>query len=342
MEKEGIGGGYPVLSRFYVRCFVGLVVIAILLTGCIGESGTSTNTISLSGTVFTANHVPVKDAIVSLLEKDTQHDQVSAQTASSDRIYRTEADGIFRFDGVTPGTYEIIVSREGYESIRITRTFNKSTSVPVNIRSFLEVVHYSDSLIWDNYQISAIVYQDDEATLEAVRIISPSGHMRDLVHEAPYGRERFNAWWNEKLFEEGKWELQIQDRFGQTYTHSFVIDNSQFPSRPELIYPIEWEEVDTASPDLEFVLPDDVDIVHFRVYDVIDRDAFFLEDTVDLQSRRALQVDTRTGRFSIPPGFLEGGQAYAWQIYVIRTGDVPLSYSGLSDLHYFSVKGESR
>lgn len=317
----------------------GLFIIALLLTGCIGGD-TGTDTISLSGTVSTANQIAVKDATVALVEKGTQSTQIMMQTASADRTYTTAADGTFRFDGVNPGTYEIIVSREGYEPIKIAQTFNKSTSVPVSIRSFLEVLHFSDSSVWDNYQISAIVYQDDDKTVEAVQIMNPFGYKRDLVRETPFGMERFNAWWNEMLFDEGNWEIHIHDKSGQTYIHPFTIDNSQFPSRPELVYPIEWEEVDTSSPEVEFVVSDDVDIIHFRIYDVIDRGALSLADRVDLESRRTLQIDTKTGKFSIPEGFLNSGEAYAWQIYMIRAGDIPLRYSGLSDMHYFCVKDE--
>lgn len=129
--------------------------------------------------------------------------------------------------------------------------------------------------------------------MESARIISPLGNIRVLEREMPFGRERFNTWWNERLLDEGEWEIHLQDKFGKTYIHSFTIDKSLFLNRTELVYPIEWEEVDTPSPEVEFAIFDDVDRVHFRVYDVIDRHAPLLEDRVDLQSRRVLQIDKK-------------------------------------------------
>ena len=72
----------------------------------------------------------------------------------------------------------------------------------------------------------------------------------------------------------------------------------------------------------------------------IGRENVFGMENKGIQSRRVLPVDTGTGKFQIPQGFLQSGKAYAWQVYVTRTGDLPLDYSGLSDQHHFSIKDD--
>ena len=323
-------------SRFMIKG-LSLVLVTLFLVGCVGSG--NDGTISLTGIVTSGDEgIPVKDAEVRLARQGNTVTGL-ATSGETDFIATTSSDGRYRFDGINPGTYEMDVLKDGYNPIKITRTLNGSSNIPINIRSFLEVLQFSNSDRFDNFQLAAYVYPYD-ASIEKAEIISPSGYSRELESNVHFGAERFSSWWNDAIVENGLWQVHVYySNLGKT-THSFVIDSTNIPGRPELVFPIGWEDVDTVSPEMEFTIPSMVHNVTIRLYEVINRDAYFFDDRIDRTSLRIINVNDATGNFVIPHGVLQEGKEYGWQVYVTLRVDAPLTYTALSDMHYFSVSGE--
>ena len=220
----------------------------------------------------------------------------------------------------------------------VTRSVTKSSHVPVNINPFMTVLHHSDSVYGTNYQMGAYVYPRGESVVGA-EVISPVGDLRELEYNDHLG-QRFSTWWNDRAVEDGLWEIRVYYENGSKTTHTVTIDGSNLPGRPTLIYPLHWVEVDTTTPTMEFSIPDEVSRVMIRVYEVPNRYAYDFEERFDRDSLKTIYVDDWTGSFIMPEGILQLGMDYAWRVYVMRTGDIPLTYDALSDLHYFSVISE--
>lgn len=228
------------------------------------------------------------------------------------------------------------MSREGYNPVTLSKRLDRTNDFTIKLDTFLEIVHFSDSARFDNYQIAASVYPDSQQ-VEGAEVVTPSGTLHTLTYGTSFGRERYGTWWNERRVEEGTWEIHIQQSGGGESIHAFSVQGSELPPRPKLISPIEWAEVDTNAPVFKVSMAGKIDSVELRFYVVKDRNGFTLEDRIDLESLMIVHVDGLSGRYRVPDRLLERGKAYAWEACVTRAGDISLIYSAHSDLDYFCV-----
>lgn len=311
-----------------------LAFVVVALTGCF--SGSNTGFILVSGTIVSSStHVPVEDATVVLTRKQTSSESLTKGTQST-RVATTDRDGRFQFVGLARGIYDIKVSKQGHNPMVLTKKLDRASVITIELEVFLRLLHFSDSIRFNKYQIGAYVYPDG-GQIQGAEIINPSGISRALSHEYKFGRERYGIWWNEPALEEGAWQMRIHQNAGEELIHWFSVHKSDMPSRPELISPIDGREVDLTYPIFEISMAGKIDAVQLWFYEVNDFDELTSQDGIDEESLMIVRVDGLSGTYTIPVGLLEPGKHYAWRACVIRSRDVPFSYSAVSDLHYFCV-----
>jgi len=236
-----------------------LLLVSCCLVGCIGAG--NRGGISLTGVVTSGDQaIPVKGAEVRLTKEQGGHVQSLSESGKADLVATTSSDGRYRFDGLSPGTYEITVLKDGYNPLTLRRTLNRSSNLPIAIRSFMGVLHFSDSTEFNNFQLAAYVYPYS-ASVVGAKIVSPNRNVRNLEYNIHFDSERFSTWWNDTQVEIGLWQVHVFYSNSTKTTHSFNVDQSHIPGRPELISPIAWEEVDIVLPEMNFTIPTEVNRV---------------------------------------------------------------------------------
>lgn len=108
--------------------FVAILVITIIFSGCQGCGGGSSKLNdeqgSISGRIVDQNNEPVKGATCSIIY-DQYTDPIS---------FETDADGFFLLENVRSGEWQLIITKQGYQTISLAVLVNsgETTEVPQN------------------------------------------------------------------------------------------------------------------------------------------------------------------------------------------------------------------
>lgn len=107
--------------RSRISLAVVTLVVVMFVTGCLGVGGTQRSSINdreqlsrLVGIVTNESGYPVENATIGLLE--------------AQKFADTDEDGRFSLDGITPGTYTLLVGAEYLEFLRKPVTVAKGTN----------------------------------------------------------------------------------------------------------------------------------------------------------------------------------------------------------------------
>lgn len=303
-----------------------LLFLVVLFSGCIGTSGTS-GYFSVTGTVASSG-IPITEVEVTVVDRGAASlTSLGDGTATKAPIItKTDRNGRFRIDSITSGRYEFIARKHGFNPVSVIRDVNnRNRDISIEIQNILEILWVSEG----NYQFSAQVYPQDINAISDVTITTPSG-TRELERDILFGHELYHKFWSAITVPAGEWKLDIRGPNLHLEPQVFYVEPALLPSRPVLVHPIGGEKIENATPIFSYTFDwESVDRIHVRLYEVQENGG------VDWDSPMVFPLPQKRKSYQIPPGILEAGKRYAWQVIVIRGTDIPLRYEALSDLEHF-------
>lgn len=318
------------LKTFYFNILL-LGLAFLVLVSCSGTNlETPGSSVVLSGFVYYEGpggaKIPLDSADVLLIPTKIAYKNLSTNAVQT----KTDKNGKFVFEKVSPGNYTIKISKEGFnEHVQDVNISSSGMTEPLefDLKAKFEVLHFSDDERFNRYQYSVhfhprtVGLSMDE--ISSVNVISPNGSNTALENRENY----FGKWWNTKFFENGQWKIRVQLKNGAWRENNLWLDNHNMPRRPKVTEPVAMEVVKTLTPTIRFEMDENIDKLYVRIGEAnspSNRDKWFLVENFG------------QGYFELPPNMLREGTTYRVMVYTTRLVNGVL-YSSLSDPVYFLV-----
>jgi len=321
-------------SVMRVRVLMAGVILCTLLivAGCFGQTKPdSTGVARVLGEVTLAYQgisAPVVGAIVSVADKSAI----------------TDARGTFEITEIKPGRYQSDVRIPVSSSGRITAsaemkspssarvwsgivnvTSTGNTVLPISIQPLAELLRFGKSEGESSWQIAFYACPPaDKTIVDDSFVMTPNQERHNM---SPHFLPQWHCFWNTAEPEEGIYVHTVRLSDGSIEVVEIYMTREMFTgiTLPELVSPEDNATLDTATPYLEYCVPNDSEVVYVRIKDM------------DTGEEVCLRNCPNTG-VKVPEDILAPGKQYMWRVHIVNKPVVLPWIESLTAPRYFTIR----